>query len=792
MDIREILGKRRLFLDGGTGTSLQKLGLKAGERPETWNLLHPERIESLHRAYLDAGADIIYTNTFGANRLKYPEGGEFSLEEVIKSAVNIAKRAQIACGREDSSWVALDIGPSGKLLRPLGDLDFEDAVALFAEVVGYGAAAGADLVVIETMGDSYELKAAVLAAKENSELPIIATAAFDERARLLTGGTPESVTALLEGLRVDALGLNCGLGPREMLPIAEHFAAAASLPVAAAPNAGLPRQVEGRTVFDLSPGDFAAQMEAIARAGAQLLGGCCGTTPEHIAALAERCRELPFAEPVRKRRTVVSSFSTAVELGAGPVIVGERINPTGKPRLKEALRAGNMDYLLSEGAAQEDAGAQILDVNVGLPGVDEPAMLERAVTALQGVTGLPLQLDSSDARALERAMRRYNGKPMINSVSAKAESMAAVFPLIRKYGGTVVGLALDEGGIPETPEGRVECAERIYETAAEYGIAREDVVIDTLTLTVSSEPQAAQTTLEALRRIHAAGGRTILGVSNVSFGLPAREKVNSAFLTLALEAGLDCAIMNPLSAAMMSAWRAFAVLTARDARCEDYIAHESGAEARPETPTAGLTLGACIEKGLADAASAEAKRLVAGGAEPLGVINSELIPALDRVGRGFEAGTMYLPQLLMSAEAAGAAFESLKSGMKGERGGGYPGKIVIATVKGDIHDIGKNIVRTLLENYGFDVRDLGKDVPPEAVLEAASQEGVRLVGLSALMTTTVAAMEKTIKLLRERLPEVKIMVGGAVLNEEYAKQIGADFYGRDAMASVRYAKTVCA
>ena len=791
MDIREILGKKRLFLDGGTGTSLQKLGLKAGERPETWNLLHPERIESLHRAYLDAGADIIYTNTFGANRLKYPEGGEFSLEEVVKSAVKIAKRAQIACGREDSSWVALDIGPSGKLLRPLGDLDFEDAVALFAEVVRYGAEAGADLVVIETMGDSYELKAAVLAAKENSSLPIIATCAFDERARLLTGGTPEAVTALLEGLRVDALGLNCGLGPREMLPIAERFAAAASLPVAAAPNAGLPRQVEGRTVFDLSPVDFAEGMARIAGAGAQLLGGCCGTTPEHIAALVERCRELPFAEPVRKRRTVVSSFSTAVELGAGPVIVGERINPTGKPRLKEALRAGNMDYLLSEGAAQEDAGAQILDVNVGLPGVDEPAMLERAVCALQGVTGLPLQLDSSDARALERAMRRYNGKPMINSVSAKAESMAAVFPLIQKYGGVVVGLALDEGGIPETPEGRVECAERIYETAAEYGIAREDVVIDTLTLTVSSEPQAAQTTLEALRRIHAAGGRTILGVSNVSFGLPAREKVNSAFLTLALEAGLDCAIMNPLSAAMMSAWRAFAVLTARDARCEDYIAHESGAEAKPQTPTAGLTLGACIEKGLADAASAEARRLVAGGSEPLGVINSELIPALDRVGKGFETGSIYLPQLLMSAEAAGAAFEALKSGMKGERGSGYPGKIVIATVKGDIHDIGKNIVRALLENYGFDVRDLGKDVPPEAVLEAASKEGVRLVGLSALMTTTVAAMEETIRLLRERLPDVKIMVGGAVLTEDYAKQIGADFYGRDAMASVRYAKEIC-
>ena len=791
MDIREVLGKRRLFLDGGTGTSLQKMGLKAGERPETWNLLHPERIEALHRAYLDAGADVIYTNTFGANRLKYPADGEFELEDIVKSAVDIAKRAQIACGREGDSWVALDIGPSGKLLKPLGDLDFEDAVSLFAEVVRCGAAAGADLVVVETMGDSYELKAAVLAAKENSELPVIATAAFDERARLLTGGTPEAVTALLEGLRVDALGLNCGLGPDEMLTIAERFAAAASIPVAAAPNAGLPRSVEGRTVFDLSPGDFAEGMARIAEAGAQLLGGCCGTTPEHIAALVNRCRELPFAEPVKKHRTVVSSFSTAVELGAGPVIVGERINPTGKPRLKEALRTENMEYLLSEGAAQEDAGAQILDVNVGLPGVDEPAMLERAVCALQGVTGLPLQLDSSDPAALERAMRRYNGKPMINSVSAKAESMAAVFPLVQKYGGVVVGLALDEGGIPETPEGRVACAERIYETAAQYGIAREDVVIDTLTLTVSSEPQAAQVTLEALRRIHARGGRTILGVSNVSFGLPAREKVNSAFLTLALEAGLDCAIMNPLSAAMMSAWRAFAVLSARDARCEDYIAHESGAETKPQTQAAGMTLGTCIEKGLADAASAEAKRLVAGGTGPLDAINSELIPALDRVGRGFEAGEIYLPQLLMSAEAAGAAFEALKAGMKGDRGSEYPGKIVIATVKGDIHDIGKNIVRTLLENYGFDVTDLGKDVPPEAVLEAASKEGVRLVGLSALMTTTVAAMAETIKLLQSKLPGIKIMVGGAVLNEEYAEQIGADFYGKDAMASVRYAKEIC-
>lgn len=791
MDIREALGKRRLFLDGGTGTSLQKMGLRAGERPETWNILHPERIESLHRAYLDAGADIIYTNTFGANRLKYPEGGEFALEEVVRSAVNIAKSAQKACGREDSSWVALDIGPSGKLLKPLGDLDFEDAVALFAEVVSCGAQAGADLVVIETMGDSYELKAAVLAAKENCALPVIATAAFDEKARMLTGGTPESVTALLEGLGVDALGLNCGLGPAEMLPAARRFAAAASLPVAAAPNAGLPRSVDGQTVFDLGSEDFARGMREIALAGAQLLGGCCGTTPEHIAALVRECGGLPFAPPERKRKTIVSSFSTAVELGRGPVIVGERINPTGKPKLKEALRSGRLEYLLSEGLAQEEAGAHILDVNVGLPGVDEAETLECAVCALQGVTALPLQLDSSDPRALERAMRRYNGKPMINSVSAKAESLAAVLPLVKKYGGVVVGLTLDEGGIPETAEGRVSCAERIWAAAAEHGIAREDVVIDTLTLTVSSEPEAARVTLDALRRIHEAGGRTTLGVSNVSFGLPAREKINSAFLTLALEAGLDCAIMNPLSPAMMSAWRAWAVLSARDARCEDYIAHESNTEPAKPAAAAGLPLGACIEKGLAQAAAAEAKRLVEGGAEPLEVINRELIPALDSVGKGFEAGTLYLPQLLMSAEAAGAAFEALKAGMKSGGGSGYEGKIVIATVKGDIHDIGKNIVRTLLENYGFEVRDLGKDVAPKAVLEAAREPGVRLVGLSALMTTTVAAMAETIALLRERVPGVKIMVGGAVLTEDYAREMGADFYAPDAMASVRYAKEVC-
>ena len=510
-----------------------------------------------------------------------------------------------------------------------------------------------------------------------------------------------------------------------------------------------------------------------------------------IAALVRECGGLPFAPPERKRKTIVSSFSTAVELGRGPVIVGERINPTGKPKLKEALRSGRLEYLLSEGLAQEEAGAHILDVNVGLPGVDEAETLERAVCALQGVTALPLQLDSSDPRALERAMRRYNGKPMINSVSAKAESLAAVLPLVKKYGGVVVGLTLDEGGIPETAEGRVSCAERIWAAAAEHGIAREDVVIDTLTLTVSSEPEAARVTLEALRRIHEAGGRTTLGVSNVSFGLPAREKINSAFLTLALEAGLDCAIMNPLSPAMMSAWRAWAVLSARDARCEDYIAHESNTEPAKPAAAAGLPLGACIEKGLAQAAAAEAKRLVEGGAEPLEVINRELIPALDSVGKGFEAGTLYLPQLLMSAEAAGAAFEALKAGMKSGGGSGCEGKIVIATVKGDIHDIGKNIVRTLLENYGFEVRDLGKDVAPEAVLEAAREPGVRLVGLSALMTTTVAAMAETIALLRERVPGVKIMVGGAVLTEDYAREIGADFYAHDAMASVRYAKEVC-
>ena len=791
MDIREKLGRERLFFDGGTGTLLQAMGLAGGELPETWNLLHPERIRAVHRAYLEAGSDILCTNTFGANALKFPAGGPYDLEAVVKAGVALARAARAETGRDSDAWIALDMGPTGKLLKPLGDLDFEDAVALYAQVVRAGAEAGADLVLIETMSDSYEAKAAVLAARENCDLPVIVTTVYGENGKLLTGGDVPAVVALLEGLGVDALGANCGLGPAQMIPIVRELLDRASVPVVVNPNAGLPRTAGGQTVFDIGPEAFAALMETVAGLGAHVLGGCCGTTPEHIRALVEKCRPLPFTPPTEKRRTVVSSWSRAVEIGREPVIVGERINPTGKKRFQQALREHDIEYLLSEGVAQEEAGAHILDVNVGLPDVDEPALLTEAVCALQAILPLPLQLDTSDPAAMERAMRRYNGKPMLNSVSGKGESMAAVFPLVKKYGGVVVGLTLDEGGIPDTAGGRVAIAQKIRDTAASYGIPAHDIVIDPLTLTVSSDPNAAQVTLEALGRIGPqVGCPTILGVSNVSFGLPRRELVNTAFFTLALQKGLSCAILNPKAEGMMAAYRAFRALTGLDGQCGDYIAAYGGQSA-PATPAASAAapLDECVLRGLQEGAAQAAKTALAAGTDPMELVNGQLIPALDRVGRGFEDGTLYLPQLLMSAEAAKAAFEVVKAALAGAPRA-EKGTVVLATVKGDIHDIGKNIVKVLLENYGFRVDDLGRDVPPEAVLEAAARPGVKLVGLSALMTTTVVNMERTIALLREQAPQVQVVAGGAVLTEEYAGRIGAHRYARDAMATVRFAEEV--
>lgn len=801
------IGKKRLFFDGASGTMLQAMGLKAGELPETWNLTHKDRVRSMHRAYLEAGCDIFNTNTFGANALKYPD----RLADVVTSAVQIADQARREANREDA-FIALDIGPTGKLLEPMGDLSFERAVELFGEVVRIGSAAGADLVLIETMADAYEAKAAVLAAKENCDLPVFITLTFDETGKMLTGGTPESVTPMLEGLGVDALGVNCGMGPVQMIPIVKRFLACASVPVIVNPNAGLPRSENGRTFYDITPDEFAESMREISLLGAHGVGGCCGTTPEHIRREIELCRDLPFREPVKKEISAVTSFSKAVRLGNRPVVIGERINPTGKKKFKEALKNNDIDYILNEGLSQEDAGADILDVNVGLPEICEPDMLDSVIRKLQGVTALPLQIDTSDPVAMERAMRHYNGKPVINSVNGKEESMRTVFPLVKKYGGLTVGLLLDENGIPETAEGRIRIAEKIVRTASEYGIEKKDLVFDALAMTVSSDQRSAEVTLETLRRIRdELGMHSILGVSNISFGLPRRELINGTFFTMAMQNGLSCAIINPNNDAMMNAYRSYLVLAGLDERCESYIstyagtkapvsAEASSADSRAaasgasgaDARSAGIpirSLGNCIEKGMDRKAAEAAKEALEAGTDPLDLVNDQLIPALDRVGQGFEKGTIFLPQLLMSAEAAQAAFEIVKQYIRDD-GASKKEKVVLATVKGDIHDIGKNIVKVLLENYGYEVIDLGRDVAPEVIVEEAKKDNIRLVGLSALMTTTVVSMEETIRLLKQEKPDTVTVVGGAVMNPEYAKQIGADYYAKDAMATVHVADRV--
>lgn len=793
MDIREELGRRIIFFDGGLGSLLQERGLKPGELPETWNLTRPEVLYDIHRAYLDAGADIILANTFGANGFKYD-----NLEEIVTAAVVNAKKAVADSGRK--AYVALDMGPTGKLLKPMGTLDFEECVSIYADVVRYGAKAGADLILIETMSDTYELKAAVLAAKENSNLPVVATVVFDEHHKMLTGATPEVVVALLEGLRVDAIGMNCGLGPKQMKPIFETMARYASIPLVITPNAGLPRSENGKTVYDVGPEEFAEDMEEIINMGAWMAGGCCGTTPAHIKALTERCSGITPKPLTDKDYTIVTSYSTAVELGGRPVIIGERINPTGKSKFKQALRDNNMEYILEEGVKQADSGAHILDVNVGLPEIDEPAMMRRTVYELQSVLPLPLQIDTTDPVAMEQAMRIYNGKPMINSVNGKEEIMHQIFPLVQKYGGTVVGLALDEAGIPDTAEGRLAVAKKIYDTAAQYGIKPKDIVIDALTMTMSTDNNSANITLDTVREIKAHGGRTVLGVSNISFGLPQREVINSGFFLMAMQAGLSAGIINPNARAMVQAYDTYCVLGGFDSQCMSYIEKYAVAEPTPvaqtvtsvkqagKAVTGNLSLTDCIVKGLKEQAYKATKDEL-GTKDTMEIINGELVPALDIVGKGFEKGTVFLPQLLMSAEAAKAGFEAIKEYVSSQ-GTNQEKKatIVIATVKGDIHDIGKNIVKVLLENYGYDVIDLGKDVPPEAVVDKVIETHAPLVGLSALMTTTVVSMEETIKKLHESAPWCKIMVGGAVLTQEYADMIGADFYGKDAMQSVYYAE----
>ena len=792
MSIQEYLQHNIVYLDGGTGTLLQEAGLPLGALPERWNTENAEALIQIHRDYFDAGSNVVATNTFGANVLKFTET---ELEETVRAAIeNVRIAAKQSLGKQEK-FVALDIGPTGKLLQPYGDFSFEDAVETFAKTVRLGKKYGADLILIETMGDSYETKAALLAAKENCDLPVFVSCAYGADGKLMTGADSAAMVAMLEGMGADAIGINCSLGPKQMRKTVRALLETASVPVLVKPNAGLPVATENGTRYDVDEAEFAEEMAAFAKQGARLLGGCCGTTPAYIRALVEKTKGIALQPITDKGRTCVSSYTHAVAFDS-PVLIGERINPTGKKRFRQALQEKDVGYVLAEGLAQQEKGAHILDVNVGAAEIDEKIELPKYIKELQAVTDLPLQIDTSDPIAMERAMRLYNGKPLVNSVNGKAESMAAVFPLIKKYGGVAVALTLDENGIPETAEGRVAVAKKILAEAEKYGIAKKDIVVDPLAMTIATDTNAAKVTLQAVRALRAElGVHVSLGVSNVSFGLPSRETVNAAFFALALENGLSAAILNPNSQDMLKTYHAFCALKGQDENCAEYLRFaEENLLPKPQ-PIAVATdvetdLKTAIAKGLRKEAAETCKRLLAQipAAE---IIEGEIVPALDTVGKAYEEKRAYLPQLLMSAEAAKAAFETIKTHLLSAGGKEKKrGKIVLATVQGDIHDIGKNIVGTMLENYGFEVIDLGKDVSPLSIVEETVKTRASLVGLSALMTTTLPSMAETVRLLKERAPWAKIIVGGAVLTQEYADKIGADGYGKDAMATVRFAEKI--
>lgn len=788
MNIRDFIKNNIVYLDGGMGTLLQKSGLQPGELPERWNISHPEVIKEIHKSYYDSGSNIVNTNTFGANSLKF---GTDELSEIIYHAVKNADEARKASSGKQEKFIALDVGPTGKLLKPLGDLDFEDAVKAFAEVISLGVKYGVDLITIETMNDSYETKAAVLAAKENSALPIIVTNAYGENGRLMTGADPAVMAAMLEGMGVDAIGANCSLGPKQLMGVMDELLKYCSVPVAFKPNAGLPKSDGKVTYYDVDAEEFARDIKLAVANGVRIVGGCCGTTPEYIKKVCELTRDMRPKEIEKKTYSVCTSYNKAVFFGEKPILIGERINPTGKKRFKQALLENDIGYILQEAVNQQAKGVHVLDVNVGLPGIDEAQMLTNSVCELQCVTDLPLQIDSSDPVAMESALRRYNGKAMINSVNGKEENLNAIFPLVKKYGGFVVALTLDEKGIPSTVDGRMKIARKILLTAALYGINKKDIIFDPLAMTVSADKMSAVTTLETVKKItEQLGCNTSLGVSNVSFGLPSRDLVNAAFFTTAMENGLSAAIMNPYSERMMEAYYSFNVVKGLDENCMDFINFASRQEVQPTAKQeSSLTLKEAIEKGLKEKASKITTAML-GNSAPLDIVNAHVIPALDNVGKRFEEKKLFLPQLLMSAEAAKASFEVIKATMSADGSSVKKGSIVIATVHGDIHDIGKNIVKLLLENYGYNVIDLGKNVPPETVLRAVTDNHAPLVGLSALMTTTVPAMEETVKLIKENAPWCKTVVGGAVLTQDYADKIGADKYAADAMETVRYAESV--
>ena len=781
-------GKKRLFFDGAMGTMLQQKGLAGGEIPELWNIRRFDDVKDVHSQYLLSGADIIETNTFGANSIKLKDTG-FSVGDIISAAVLCVKKACEETSRK--AWCALSLGSLGKLLQPLGELSFDEAYDIFKEAVVSGEKHGCDLILLETMTDMHEIKAAVLAAKENTSLPVLASMAFDTSGKLLTGADVLTCVTMLEGLGADGIGINCTAGPEHLYPVAKTLSEVCSLPFFVNPNADLPKIVDGKTVYELSAEEFGKSMKNIALLKASALGGCCGTTPKHIFETVSNCKDMPFVKNEDKEITSVCSYNRTVIIGKKPVIIGERINPTGRKDLRAALVSGDVNFAVDEALKQQDCGADILDVNAGCAGIDEAKTLCSLVKSIQELCPLPLQIDTTDFKTMEKALRAYNGKPLINSTNGKKEIMEKIFPLAKKYGGVVVCLTLDERGIPETAEERLEIAKNIIKTAESYGISKKDLIIDPLAATVSTGRENALVTLEALELIKSElRVNTVLGVSNISYGLPNRENLNSSFLTLALSRGLSAAIINPESKAMTDAFSAYCCLGGVENGCEEYIRTYSNSGSQTVSDSQTSELQNAVIKGLTENAVSAIEKLFEKK-EPLDIIDSELMPALEKVGESFEKGGTFLPELLASSDAAKAAFEKISerisaSGSTGQK----KGRVILATVKGDIHDIGKNIVKTLLEAYGFDVLDLGKDVSGEEIVSAALANDIKLIGLSALMTTTALNMGDIIKLIREKCPERRVMVGGAALSQEFADKIGADFYGKDAIASAKYALSV--
>ena len=789
--ILDILGKKIIFFDGGLGTQIQNKGLKLGEIPETFNIKNPDIVREIHAEYKAAGANVITTNTFGANRLKLKNSG-FTVEEIIPAAIKIAKEAA-----GESGFVALDVGPLGELLAPMGTLSFDEAYEIFAEQMILGEKSGADLILVETMTDLAEIRVALLAAKENTKLPVFCSMSFEENGHTFTGCSIESMAATLAPF-ADAIGINCSLGPKEILPLAKKLSKVSMKPILLQPNAGLPRVENGKTVFDVTPEVFAEQMCEFYKLGAAVMGGCCGTTPDHIKKMTELLSGKDVINLKVLSQTVVCSPSKTIVIDS-PKVIGERINPTGKKKFKEALYNNDIDYILRQGIEQAEAGAEILDVNVGLPDIDEVGMMKRVILQLQAVTDLPLQIDSSNAEVIECGLRTYTGKAIVNSVNGEQKVLDKILPLIAKYGACVVGLTLDENGIPKKAEDRFKIAEKIVNEAEKYGILKENIIIDCLTLTVSAQQEDAEETLKAVRMVkEKLGVKTVLGVSNISFGLPRRDIINEIFLAQALANGLDLPIINPNSEGMMKVINAHRVLANIDKQAEYYIEKYAnttagevsvlGANNNPcESKTDGLV--DIIIKGLKDEARIATEELLKSKDE-LTVVNDYLIPALDIVGERYEKGIIFLPQLISAAETVKVSFDVLKERLTGENAKISKGSIVLATVKGDIHDIGKNIVKVILENYGFTIIDLGRDVAPEVIADSVKENNIKLLGLSALMTTTVKSMEETIKLVKKVSPDTKIMVGGAVLTEEYAKQINADFYAKDAKVSAEIARKI--